>query len=55
MDAAMNLRPIQELIEQAQRWRVEHRATGRHIEAAATDIRIKALKDALTAMEKRNG
>ena len=51
----MNLRPIHILIEQAKHWRAQHKATGRAIEAAACDIRITALEDALKAVEKAIG
>jgi hypothetical protein len=43
---------IEALIEQAVRWRAEHKAAGRHIETAACNIRIKALQDALATFEK---
>jgi hypothetical protein len=51
----MNLRPIHILIEQAKHWRAQHKAAGRQIEAAACDVRIAALEDAIEAMEKANG
>jgi len=51
----MNLRPILTLIEEAKRWRLQHKAAGRTVEALAASLRIRALQDALAAMEKSNG
>lgn len=51
----MNLGRIHNLIEQTKHWRAQHKAASRAIEAAACDIRIIALEDALKAMEKTDG
>lgn len=43
---------IASLISEAEAWRKLHRARGAHIEAAACAIRIKALQDALAALQE---
>jgi hypothetical protein len=40
------------MIAQTERWRLVHKAAQRHIEAAACAIRIKALRDALEALQE---
>lgn len=48
---------IQALLNEAERWLAYHKGRGKTgmIEAAACEIRIKALKDALEAIKKRPG
>lgn len=43
---------IRKLIAEAESWREYYRARGAHIEAAACSIRIKALLDALAALQR---
>lgn len=43
---------IKKLISETEGWRKLHKARGAHIEAAACAIRIKALQDALSALER---
>lgn len=43
---------ILKLISETEKWRKEHKAFGRHIEAAACAIRLKALRDAVEALER---
>lgn len=43
---------IQKLIDEATAWRNEHKLANRGIEAAACKIRIRALQDALKAIEE---
>ena len=42
---------IKKLIAQAEQWKAEHVLVGREIEAAACEIRIRALLDAFEALE----
>lgn len=42
---------IKKLIAEAESWREFHRARGGQIEALGAQIRIKALKEALAAVE----
>ena len=43
---------ILRMIEETDRWRLQHKAAHHHIEAAACAIRIRALRDALAALPK---
>ncbi len=43
---------IMRLISETERWHQLHKAMGRHIEAAACAIRLKALRDALEALKE---
>jgi hypothetical protein len=43
---------IDAMIEETEGWRAAHKAARRHIEAAACAIRLKALRDALAAIEE---
>lgn len=42
---------IEKLIAETEVWRRDHKRAKRHIEAAACSIRLKALRDALAALE----
>jgi hypothetical protein len=46
---------ILKLIEETESWRRFHKARNAHIEAAACAVRIKALRDALDAVENSDG
>lgn len=46
---------ILKLISETESWRTFHKSRGSHIEAAACAIRIKALRDALAAVDKPCG
>ena len=44
---------IAAMIAETERWRLEHKAAGRVIDAAACAIRLAALRQALKAVEDR--
>lgn len=41
---------IAQLIVETDSWRIAHKLAGRHVEAAACAIRVRALRDALAAV-----
>jgi hypothetical protein len=45
---------IQQLIDQAEQWRIIHRNSGRPLEAMAAAIRAIALRDALEIIKHEN-